>query len=216
MKVLKDFFKKYVVPYSLPVLLLLSVFTNIVFVARIYFPRELESVLSVFVTPPVVSPSDHIRGNPKASISIIVYTDFQCPYCARLHDMLRTLITDTNIRWVYRHFPLGSHAQAQSAAEASECAGAQGKFWEFADALYSPGYRINSDADLTLVAAQLRLDLTAFSACMQSGQFREKVIAQRDEGFDKRVKGTPTFFINEKRYSGIMPIEQLKELLVQP
>ncbi|MDD5469853.1 MAG: DsbA family protein [Candidatus Peribacteraceae bacterium] len=88
-----------------------------------------------------VDPSaDYIRGDKGATYSLIEYSDFECPFCARHHPTMQQFIADEpDVNWVYRHFPLGFHPNAQRAAEASECAGEQGKFWEYADLLYEKG-----------------------------------------------------------------------------
>ena len=98
-----------------------------------------EITLAGDVTP-VDPEADHIRGDKDAAFTIIEYSDFECPFCSRHHPTLKQLIEDEpDVNWVYRHFPLGFHASAQRAAEASECANEQGKFWEYTDMIYEKG-----------------------------------------------------------------------------
>ena len=89
---------------------------------------------------PVDPENDHIRGDKDAPYSIIEYSDFECPFCARHWPTMKQILADDlEVNWVYRHFPLAFHPQAQPAAEASECAAEQGKFWEYADVLNEKG-----------------------------------------------------------------------------
>ncbi|MDD3896751.1 MAG: thioredoxin domain-containing protein [Candidatus Peribacteraceae bacterium] len=100
-------------------------------------PEEVEFAQNV---PPIDLATDHIRGDKNAAYSLIEYSDFECPFCARHWPTMNQLIADdSDVNWVYRHFPLGFHPQAQPAAEASECAAEQGKFWEYADLLSEKG-----------------------------------------------------------------------------
>ena len=164
--------------------------------------------------PPVATSTDHVRGNANAKGTVIVFVDYQCPYCARLHAMILALSQETGIRWIYRHFPLESHPYAENAAEAAECAGAQNKFWEYSDALFDPNFRIESYASFSRVASAVGLDSKAFEACRSSGHFAARVAAQRKDGIRRRIAGTPTFFVNGKRFAGVIPIDQLRQALV--
>lgn len=215
MKALKDFYIGFILPRALHILLAVSVLTNIVFVSRLYYPDAMKDLLVAMASPPGIVSSDHIRGNPNAKVTVIVYTDFQCPYCARLHASMRTLVSETDTRWIYRHFPLESHQQAANAAQAAECAGAQGRFWEYSDALFEPNNKIDSDASFTRIASTLGLDSKMFAACLSSRQFSRRVAAQREDGLNRKITGTPTFFVNGKRFSGAIPIDQLKSVLMK-
>src|SRR5690349_14404997 len=106
-----------------------------------------------------IAEGEHVRGNPQAGIVIVEYGDFQCPYCARAYPTLRELQERhrDRIALVYRHLPLGMHPYAQSAAEAAEAAGAQGKFWEMHDALFEHQAQM-APGQLPLLAQQLGLD----------------------------------------------------------
>ncbi len=128
---------------------------------------------------------------------------------------MRSLVKETDVRWVYRHYPLAAiHPLATKAAEASECAGAQNGFWPYSDALFETRGKI-TDAVLTDIARALELDLDTFETCLRSGKFRARVLAQREEGASKKILGTPTFFVNGKRYGGALPYEDLKTLFIR-
>jgi protein-disulfide isomerase len=120
-----------------------------------------------------------------------------------------------DVRWVYRHFPLPSHPFAAKAAEAAECAGDQGKFWEYSDMLFSLEGKITDEA-LTTSAQKIGLDWVAFGLCVNSGKHRAAVASQRESGMHLKISGTPTFYLNGKRFEGNVPMEDLKKLLGTP
>ena len=215
LRTLKNRCSGYLSPRFLHSLLTLSVLTNLVFAVRVYYPDAMSSLRSAMTSPPTVMSTDHVRGNSDAKVSVIVYTDFQCTYCARLHASMHTLVGETDIRWVNRHFPLESHLQAANAAEAAECAGVQGKFWEYSDALFESARKLEGDTRLTRIASGLGLDTKVFAACLSSRQFSSRVSAQRQDGRNRNITGTPTFFVNGRRYSGVIPIDQLKSVLIK-
>lgn len=214
MKTLKDFCAGLLRPGSLLVLLAISLLANIAFVSRLYYPDAIDKLRDAMETPPAVVSSDHIRGNPDAKVTVIVYTDFQCPYCTRLDASMRSLMQVTDTRLIYRHFPLEFHPQAASAAEAVECAGGQGKFWEYSDGLFASGEKLEDKNTIGKLASDLGVDMKAFDACLSSGQFRQRVADQREEGNKRRIRATPTFYVNGKRIIGAIPDDQLKQLLV--
>jgi Thioredoxin len=127
----RDFLLGFLAVFSLCSLLL-----NGVFVFHLSHPSFWRDFKLSWLHPPPVRASDHIRGDSNAPVTVVEYADFQCPYCQQMHAALQTAVQEGRIRWVYRHFPLSSiHPLAFKEAEAAECAGAQGKFWEYADAL---------------------------------------------------------------------------------
>lgn len=113
----------------------MSLLLNFFLLWKLYQPMILEKV-SRFKHPSPLSAQDHVRGDPAASVLIIEYSDFECPFCRQFHQTLKTVQSEVPLRWVYRHFPLDSHPDAARLAEASECASEQGRFWEFADAVF--------------------------------------------------------------------------------
>jgi len=143
-----------------------------------------------------------IWGNPAATVKIVVFSDFQCPFCAQAHEELKKIFTkySDKISVEFKHYPLPSHFLAFQEAEASECANDQGRFWEYADLLFSNQNNINS-ARLSEIAGEVGLDTGKFGSCLDSGV--NKIIVSQDieQGNQENVKGTPTFFLNNKEVS---------------
>ena len=214
MKRLTDFYAGFLRPRALPALLAVSVLANIALVSRLYYPDAVEYLRAAMESPPGVVSSDYIRGNPDAKVTVIVYTDFQCAYCTRLDASMRSLMQVTDTRLVYRHFPLDFHPQAANAAEAVECAGTQGKFWEYSDGLFASGEKLEDKNTFGKLASGLGIDMRAFDACLSSGKFKQRVADQREEGNRRRIRATPTFYVNGKRVVGAIPDDQLRQLLV--
>lgn len=143
---------------------------------------------------------DHIFGDPKAPITLIEYSDFECPYCKRFHNTPKKLVEkyDGQVNWVYRHFPLSFHNPgAQKQAEASECVAEQGgneAFWQFADTIYErtrsggKGFALNRLAPL---AEELGLDTASFQECLDTGRYADRVQEELLEGQKLGINGTP-------------------------
>ena len=153
------------------------------------------------------------RGADNAPVTLVEFTDYECPYCKRHFQLtLDTLLAlyGTKMKYVIRNFPLTSlHAHAQKAAEAAECALDQGKFWEYHDLLFrrSPALRADS---LKAYAAEVGLDVTAFTACLDSRQKRSVVARDVKDGRHYGVSGTPTFFINGRILIGAQPVDAFR------
>ena len=143
---------------------------------------------------------DHIRGNPDAEISLIEYSDFECPFCKQFHATAKQLVEESagKVNWVYRHFPLAVHNPgAQQEAEAAECAGELGgeeTFWAYADAIYA---RTTSNSNgfskekFTPLAEELGLDKRAFQECLDSGRHTSRTKEDVTDGESIGVTGTP-------------------------
>jgi Na+/H+ antiporter NhaA len=160
---------------------------------------------------PEVDPArDHIRGPAEASVTVVEYGDFECPYCGRAEPVVRDLLADTDIRYVWRHLPLTDvHPAAQLAAEAAEAAAAQGVFWPMHDLLLQHQDDLRPK-DLVRYAAELGLDADRFHDDVMRHVHAGR-IAQDVESADlSGVSGTPTFFINEQRHYGAYDIANLK------
>jgi len=203
----KLFSKKFLI-----MLLAVSILTNIILVVRLKFPNAINIIQIALLPAPKVLPTDHVRGNPAAKFTIIEYSDFQCPFCAKMHEAMKSVIKETDTRWVLRHFPIAAHPFAAKAAEASECAGDQGKFWEYSDALFELKTPMTEGTFLK-VAQDLNLDWMVFSVCMTSGKYTKAVPAQHEAGVKKKISGTPTFYLNGKRFGGFVPIEELRKMM---
>jgi protein-disulfide isomerase len=143
-----------------------------------------------------------VKGTANASVTIVAFTDFECPSCARQHPVLERIVNEfgDRVRLVVRDFPLTQHANARKAAEAAEAAREQGKYWEYAGVLFRNQSALGIDK-LRQYATELGLDRKRFDASLDSGKFAEQV--QRDviDGHKLGVNGTPTLYINGKRVS---------------
>jgi len=168
---------------------------------------------------PAVNDTDHVRGSRDAAITIIEYSDFECPFCSRFHpSMLEAMdVYGDDIAWVYRHFPLDTiHPSAIPAALASECVadlGGNDAFWDFTDYLFEN--QTTALSDLPGSAANIGLSASAVQTCMDSGRFDDKVDAQYTAGAQAGVSGTPGNFVVNRNgdvwsLPGAVPFETLK------
>ena len=152
---------------------------------------------------PPIGPADHVRG-PEDARAVIVYGDYECPFCAALELRLRVL----TLRVAFRHFPVrGSHPRAQPAAHAAEAAAAQGAFWAMHDALFDDQGRLE-DPHLWERAERLGLDVARFDADRRSDAVRESVREHFHGGVRAGVVATPTVFTQGGRYSGRTAVRQ--------
>lgn len=165
---------------------------------------------------PPVSDDDWIRGDKDAKVTIVEYSDFQCPFCARFHPTMQQIMTEYagEVRWVYRHFPLSFHPEAEPAAEAAECAGEQGKFWEYGDKLIE-NQAVLGAATYAKIAADLGLNKGKFDTCLSSDRALAKIRAQAASGATAGVSGTPGSFVigsdgSIQEIRGALPFESVK------
>jgi protein-disulfide isomerase len=143
------------------------------------------------------------RGPANARVTIVEFSDFQCPYCSTAVAATRVLLHEfpNDVKLVFKQFPLtDKHSQAEFGAEAALAAQAQGKFWEMHDLLYA-GYPDISRATVMGYARKLGLDITRFTAEVNSHKYAARVAAEEKEGESVDVAGTPTFFINGKKFN---------------
>ncbi len=167
---------------------------------------------------PAVTADDHVRGKATAKVTLIEYSDFQCPYCAKHEDTLKQILAKypNDVRLVYRHFPLSSlHPFAEKAAEASECANAQGKFWEMHDKLFtiaSSASGLSIDA-MKQAAKDIGIDTNKFNTCLDKGDMASKVAKSYQDGMTAGVSGTPAVFVNGKIAEGAIPMAQFEPLV---
>jgi Na+/H+ antiporter NhaA len=153
---------------------------------------------------------DHIRGPADATVTVVEYGDFECPYCGKAEPAVRaSLLTDADVRFVWRHLPLTDvHPHAQLAAEAAEAAAVQGAFWEMHDLLLSHQENLTG-ADLMGYAKQLGLDEGRFHEDLKRHEFSARVAQDIDSADLSGVSGTPTFFINGQRHYGAYDADSL-------
>jgi protein-disulfide isomerase len=153
---------------------------------------------------------DHVRGPREAPVTVVEYGDFECPYCGQAEPVVRELLRDfADVRYVWRHLPLNDvHVNAQLAAEASEAAADQGKFWELHDLLLDHQDALRPD-DLVAYALQLGLDVERFSGDLRTHSGAARIAEDVDSADLSGVSGTPTFFINGQRHYGAYDIDTL-------
>ena len=164
----------------------------------------------------------NIKGNENAPITIIEFSDFECPFCARFYtdtfsQIEKEYIDTGKVKVAYMHFPLGFHSQAGPAAEASECAAEQGKFWEMHDKLFenSPAF---SDSNYKVWAKEIGLNEAQFNDCLDNGKYATKVNAELTYGSQLGVSGTPGFFVGNEEtgyvvISGAQPFSVFKQVI---
>lgn len=158
--------------------------------------------------------TDASKGSAKAPITLVEFSDFQCPFCKRARDTVKQII-DTygnKVHYVFRDFPLSFHQQAHKAAEAAECAGEQGKYWEYNAKLFDAQGAQDVD-HLKQYAKEFKLNSKKFDDCLDSGKMSAEVDKDAQEGSKAGVTGTPAYFINGIFVSGAQPFEKFKSII---
>jgi protein-disulfide isomerase len=157
-----------------------------------------------------------IRGPEGAPVTIVAFSDFQCPYCSSVGptlEQIRAAYPD-RVRIVFKNFPLPMHAQAPAAHRAAMAAGAQGRFWEMHDRLFASQDKLDP-ASLREHAKALGLDLARYDADLASSELDQRLRSDQQQGTRIGVRGTPTFFVNGRMISGSQPFESFKTLIDQ-
>jgi protein-disulfide isomerase len=171
-------------------------------------PPVLEEPVKISLT------GDPAKGPDNARVTIVEFSDFQCPFCARAvaaaYEITKQFPKD--VRLVFKQFPLDMHAQAEFGAEAALAAQAQGKFWEMHDRLYA-GFPDLSRKTVLRYAQEIGLDVNRFMADVDSRKFKARVHSEEQEGEVAGVGGTPTFFINGKKYNGVFDLASVAPLI---
>ena len=154
------------------------------------------------------------KGGTTAKVTIIAFSDFQCPYCSRVVPTMDKVMKEygDKVKIVFRNFPLDFHPMAEKAAEAGACAADQGKFWEMHDKMFGNQAKLLVP-DLKETAKGLGLDQAKFDKCLDSGEKKALVDADQKAGSDAGVQGTPAFFVNGVFINGAVPYEQFKEAI---
>ncbi len=162
---------------------------------------------------------DAFKGNENAPVTIVEFSDYECPFCGRfysetLSQLESEYINTGKVKFVYRDFPLGFHQNAQKAAEAAECAGEFGndEYWEMHNKLFEEGVDGGINA-FKQYAKEIGLDSKKFDNCLDSGQMESEVNADLNDGVSYGVSGTPGFFINGKKLEGAQPFSAFKEII---
>jgi protein-disulfide isomerase len=168
-----------------------------------------------YVRYDVFSEDAYAFGPEDAPITIVEFSDFQCPYCRRWHaEVFEPLLAayPGQIRMVYRHLPLTSiHPDAFAAAEAAMCAGEQSAFWEYHEKLFS-SETLGTEV-YTQYAQELNLDMTAFGACMTEHRHQQAIQKDSDFAIDLGISSTPTFFINGLAHHGAQPLDVFQQVI---
>ncbi|MBI2430490.1 MAG: DsbA family protein [Candidatus Levybacteria bacterium] len=165
-----------------------------------------------------------ILGNKNAKVTLIEFSDLQCPFCKRFFDdalaqIKKEYIDTGKVKFAYRHYPLPFHQNAQKAAEASECANEQNAFWEYHDMLFQKQteWETQSATDAAAsfgnYAQNLGLNNTQFESCLSTGKFANVVKEDTDAGQKAGVTGTPTLFVNGKAIVGAQPFASFKTVI---
>lgn len=156
------------------------------------------------------------KGPATAPITIVEFSDFECPYCSKAEDTVKQVMKayDGKVRLVYRDFPLPFHPHAEKASEAAQCAADQGKYWEMHEKLFSNQQKLEEPA-LKGYAKDLGLDQGKFDKCLDGGDKAKVVEANKAAGSKVGVTGTPAFFINGYQLTGAQPFEEFKSLIDQ-
>jgi len=160
---------------------------------------------------------DSIKGSEDAPVTIIEFSDYECPFCERFYiqtlpQLQKDYIDTGKVKFVFRDFPLSFHPNATKAAEAAECAGEQTKYWEYHDALFQHQNALDNKS-LKQYAINLGLDTASFNQCLDSGAMLEEIQKDLQEGKKLGISGTPTFFINGTRVVGAVPFDTFKQVI---
>jgi protein-disulfide isomerase len=166
----------------------------------------------------VVSQQDHTAGAQDAPVTLLEYGNFECIHCGRVYPTIKEVrkVLGDNLRFVFRHFPtVRTHPHSLRAAEAAEAASAQGKFWEMHDQLFTHQQALE-DQHLLRYAKRIGLDLERFRRDMSENTFVEQIETEYNRGlFEEQVTGTPTFYMNEERYTGATDVDGLLATIKQ-
>ncbi len=178
---------------------------------------NIEVLLPPYEPPKVaVDSAGPSRGPAGAPITIVEFSDFECPFCAKAEPTVKDLLAayPGKIRLVYRDFPLPMHPRAPKAAEAAHCAEDQGKYWEMHDKLFANSTKLEPK-DLKAYARDVGLDGGKFDQCLESGEKAKLVDMNKKAGDEAGVSGTPAFFINGRQISGAQPLDAFRAIVDQ-
>ncbi|MCX6762062.1 MAG: thioredoxin domain-containing protein [Candidatus Moranbacteria bacterium] len=168
-----------------------------------------------YLATPGINDGDAVAGAKDARVKVVVFSDFQCPYCKLFHKAMRDAMKNygDKVAFDYKFLPLESHLQANGAALAANCALEQGKFWEYADKLYADQTVWGAAKDTNKFkeyARTLRLDAAKFNQCLDSKKYQAKIDSDKSEADSFGVSGTPGVFVNDQFQEGAVSYDQLK------
>jgi protein-disulfide isomerase len=155
-----------------------------------------------------------VKGPANAKVTIVEFSDFQCPYCKRGRDVMDEMLKayPNDVKVTFKHFPLGFHKEAEPSARASWAAQQQGKFWEYHDILFNNQDKLGADFYLA-TARELKLDENKFKADMNSEAAAKQVKEDNEVGAKNGIQGTPGFFVNGVAVKGAYPAEHFKGII---
>ena len=175
---------------------------------------------------PKVTDKDWIRGNKNAKVVLVEYSDYECPFCKRFHETMQQVLKDygNKVAWVYRHYPLPFHTNAQMESEAAECVGevgGQDKFWTYTDMVYSKTASSGTSftkEQMVDMAGEVGVDKGKVKSCLDSGKYAQKVKDQMNSGASAGIQGTPGTVIvvdgqAKELIPGALPIDQVKPMI---
>jgi protein-disulfide isomerase len=173
---------------------------------------------------PKITKDDHIRGNRNAKVILVEYSDFECPFCARFHPTIAEVAENNDdVAWVYRHYPLAFHPNAQKAAEGSECVAdlaGDNAFWVYSDSLSEANAKAGklSPEDIQSAAQAAGVNMAKFNTCLDSGEMADIVTAQQTGGTAAGVTGTPGTIVvtkdgGQELISGALPLPQVQAVV---
>lgn len=165
----------------------------------------------------VSADDDPFKGSPDAPVTIIEFSDYECPFCGSffrntLPELEEKYINTGKVKFIYRDFPISSHKNAQVAAEAAQCSGDQGKYWEMHNKIFENQEAIAKD-NLIGYAGVMGLNMDSFNQCLNDGKYSKEVKADLNDGVKAGVDGTPTFFINGQKLVGAQPFSVFEEII---
>ncbi len=177
--------------------------------------QELGLAPGKYLNLPQVGKEDTVSGKEDSNVKVIVFSDFQCPYSKLFNTSLREAMKayGDKVLFAFKHLPLSFHAQAESASLAAECAGEQGKFWEYGDKLFtaqSEWSKTEGTQKFKDYARILGLKTAEFNQCLDSKKYQDKINANKEEASSFGISGTPASFVNEQFNNGVINLEQLK------
>jgi len=177
---------------------------------------DVSEVVSTNSAKSFLRDNDYIEGNKNASVLIIEWSDFECPLCNRFYSdtygkIKKNYIDTGKVKFVFKSYPLSYHKNAKLAAEFSECAGMQGKFYEMHNLLFDKGLAGNSD--ILDYANELSLDFVKFKKCIDEGRMLPEIKRDMDEGIEAGLKGTPFFLVNGRVIKGTIPYSDFEKII---
>lgn len=218
-------------------MLVLAVVLGAVFTGRMPFAAKAAGLAAAPTAPLPTNPNDnlppaqpvkdvdekrdHIIGAKNAKVTLIEYSDYQCPFCKRHEPTMKAILQQfpKDVRLVYRHYPLRSiHQDAARAAEGTECAaklGGNDAYWKMHDKVFENQESGIGAAALLAMAKAVGLNEAKFKSCLESGEMAQRVQEDESSGNDAGVQGTPATFVNGRLVSGAVPLDQFKSMIQQ-